>query len=121
MSRSAHARRLTWPHWLALVAPPTVWGARLLAGWAIAEIACAGDWGDTTGYRLLQTLVTVGALAVTVFTGVVAWNAARREASLNAETEQTAPFLAISGVLASLLFGLLILVEGSAVYLVGCG
>lgn len=120
MSRPTPARRLTWSHWAALLAPPALWGARLLAGWAIAEIACAGNWADTTGYRILQTLVTLAALAITAFTGVAAWKVVRSEASMGADTEHTAPFLAISGVLASLLFGLLILVEGSSVYLVGC-
>jgi hypothetical protein len=98
-----------------------VWGGRLLAGWAVAEVACARGWAESAGYWLLQTVVTALALAVVAVTGVAAWRVLRNDGSVDLDTERPAPFLAVSGVLASALFALLIMVEGTSVYLVGCG
>lgn len=121
MPDSTSLRRLSWQHWAALLAAPTLWGGRLLAGWAIAEVACAHGWADGALFWTVQTLVTAAALAIVVAAGLVAWKAARADAEMDVETERPASFLAVSGVLASLLFGLLIVIEGSSVYLVGCG
>jgi hypothetical protein len=121
MPESTSVRRVSWHHWAALLVAPTLWGARLLAGWAIAEVACARGWADGARFWTVQTLVTATALAVVAAAGVVAWRAARADTGMDVESERPASFLAVSGVLASLLFGFLILVEGSSVYLVGCG
>lgn len=113
--------RISWPHWAALVAAPAAWGGRLLAGWAIAEVACARGSAESAGYWILQTAITAMAVAVVAVTGVAAWRVVRNDGSMDLETERSAPFLAISGILAAALFALLIIVEGTSVYLVGCG
>lgn len=107
--------------WVALAVPPLVWGARLLAGWAIAEVACDAGWEATTGFVVLQTVVTAVALGLVITSGIVAYRAApgglRR---LGFDPDSSRPFLVLSGILSVVVFGLLVLVEGSAVYMVSC-
>lgn len=112
----------TWKWWLALFGPPIAWGARLLAGWTIAEVACDRGWADEPSYYVVQSLVL--AVGVTVVAGSVwaALSALRDEReALEFDTAGNYAFLSVVALLSAAIFGLLIVVEGSAVYIVGCG
>lgn len=110
-----------WRHWLSLLLSPVVWGARLLASWTVAETACHGDGATSSFYLVTQTLITIVALALAVFAGAMAWSAARAREGDDFDPEPISRFLAYSGVLAAVVFSLLIVAEGSTIYLVGCG
>lgn len=110
-----------WRSWLSLLVAPVVWGARLLASWTVAEMACSGDSATSSLYWLSQSLITVAALALVLFAGVMAWSGARNREGDDFDPEPARRFLAYSGVLAAVIFSLLILAEGSTIYLVGCG
>jgi hypothetical protein len=112
---------IDWRSWLSLLVAPIVWGARLLASWTVAEMACSGNGSTSSLYLLGQSLITVAALALVVFAGVMAWSAARAREGDDFDPEPAPRFLAYSGVLAAVIFSLLIVAEGSTIYLVGCG
>lgn len=110
-----------WRLWTALTLPPLLWGARLLAGWTIGEVACDRGWQTTSGYVIVQTLVTAVAFASIVVSAISSYRALRADrADSTFDPEGSVSFLAVSGLLSCVVFGLLVLVEGSAVYLVSC-
>ena len=113
--------RETWRLWSALLIPPTLWGSRLLAGWTIAEFACAGRWEDTATYTVIQTAVILTAFFLSAATGWAAWSTLRNREDGRFDPGRTEPFLAVTGILSAAIFSLLIVVEGTSVYLVGCG
>ena len=113
--------RETWRLWSALVIPPTLWGTRLLAGWTIAEFACAGGWEDTATYTVIQTAVILTAFLLSAATGWAAWSTLRAGEGGRFDPGRAEPFLAVTGILSAVIFSLLIVAEGLSVYLVGCG
>lgn len=111
----------TWKWWAALIVPPLVWGARLLAGWTVAEFACVGAWAGETRYVVIQTLIGLACLALVIGSGLAAVSALRsRSENLKFDSPDAYVFLGVSGVLSAVIFGLLIIVETSAVYMVSC-
>lgn len=114
--------RETWQTWAGLFVPPLVWGARLLATWTVAEVACARGWALTPGYYLLQTAITLAALSLGLGSGWAAWNAFRRSPREDGfDPSGAEAFLALTGVVSAVVFSMLMALEGSGVYLVGCG
>lgn len=110
-----------WRDWLALLIAPVVWGARLLASWTIAEMACQGGGATSPTYYLGQSLVSVVALALVIFAGTMAWSGARAREGDDFDPEPARRFLAYSAVLTAVIFSMLIVAEGSTIFLVGCG
>jgi len=111
--------RIRW--WVALTVPPAVWGARLLAGWTIAEIACDQAQAGAGRYLALQAGITAVAIAAIVMSALVAWGALRSDGTrASFDSEKATTFLGISGLLSALVFGLLVVVESSALLIVGC-
>lgn len=111
----------TWRWWAALIVTPAIWGARLLAGWAVAEVACKGTWAGEPRYIVIQTLIGIASLALVIGAGLAAVSAMRHNSeSLEFDSPNAYVFLGISGVLSTVIFGLLIVVETSAVYMVSC-
>lgn len=113
--------RDTWRLWLALVAAPALWGARLLAGWTVAEVACARGWAGTPTYLITQTAIALVALALTAVSGWAAWTAIGSHEEVGFDPGDSERFLAVTGIITAALFGLLIALESTSVYLVACG
>lgn len=113
--------RETWRTWFGLVIPPLMWGARLLATWTVAQVACNRGWATTRSYYVLQTTITASALLLTLASGVLAWSVLRNGSHDFFDPPGARPFLALTGVVSAIVFALLILLEGSGVYLIGCG
>ncbi|MFP3914573.1 MAG: hypothetical protein ACLFWM_06835 [Actinomycetota bacterium] len=112
----------TWRIWWALIAPPLLWGARLLATWTVAEVACARGWASTTRYFAIQTAITAVAVGLAVFGGWAAWTALEGSPGRrHFDPSDPEGFLALTGVVSTLVFSLLMILEGSGVYLIGCG
>lgn len=113
----------TWKWWFALFAPPLAWGARLLAGWTIAEIACDGGWAGDPTYYVIQSAVTATGVAFVAGAMLAGVSALRAEGGgeLEFDTSSVYAFLAVVALISGAIFGLLIIVEGSAVYMVSCG
>ena len=113
--------RETWKWWSALIVAPVLWGARLLAGWAIAEIACAQGWAPSTGYYAIETAILALAIVPIALTGLAAGSALRGSAGgVEVDPVEVYPFLAITSVLSAVIFGSLVIVEALTVYVVTC-
>lgn len=112
--------RETWRTWSGLLVPPLMWGARLLATWTVSQVACSRGWALTPGYYLLQTSITGLALLLTLGSGWAAWSVLREGSDDYFDPPAAGPFLALTGVVSAVVFGLLIILEGSGVYLIGC-
>lgn len=112
----------TWRWWFALFVPPLAWGARLLGGWAIAEVACDGGWAGDPAYYIVQSVILALGVALVVWAMFAVVAALRDErGQLEFDTSGSYAFLAVVALLSGAIFGLLVVVEGSAVYMVGCG
>lgn len=114
--------RDTWRTWAGLLVPPTMWGARLLATWTVAEVACSRGWALTPGYYALQTAITLVALLLSVGSGWAAWTVLhKRSGGDRFDPPDATAFLGLTGVVSAVVFSLLMALEGSGVYLIGCG
>lgn len=112
--------RETWRTWSGLLVPPLMWGARLLATWTVAQVACNRGWALTADYYTLQTAITLSALILTLGSGWAAWSVLRGTSDDYFDPPESRPFLALTGVVSAVVFSLLIVLEGSGVYLIGC-
>lgn len=86
----------------AMLGPPVIWAARFMASYILVPVACRN------GSTLLLHLVTGAALAATAGAGLVAWRRWRQvgggtQLDLDGVAARTR-FLAVTGMLSSILF-----------------
>jgi hypothetical protein len=97
--------------WFGLAAPPFAWAAQLLLGYSMQEAGCdrpdANLWGAGLEPLTAVVLVICGAIAVA---GGVAAVAALRMSGAN-DPRGRVGFVAVSGIVASVVFGLAILLS----------
>lgn len=98
-------------HWLLLAAltPPVIWAARLVIAYPLVPVACQA--GTVAGLLALSGV----ALSLSLGAGVISWFLWRREPpapeGLEGTAGQRARFIALSGMIASGIFSLLIFSE----------
>ena len=105
-----------FPLWFGLLGPPVIWAVRIGASYILVPYAC---WWDMV---LLLHGVTAAALLATAFAGWVAWTRWRRvgkgmQLELGGPTTRTR-FMALSGVISSAFFFLVMVAEGLANFFV---
>lgn len=91
--------------WAALLSGPVTWAAAFNLDYALVRVACAKDT------MLPLHLVTLGALAVVLAGGAVAWTRWRRLDRGEGGAADRARFMAIVALLSSLLFGGLLVAQ----------
>ena len=95
--------------WFGVAAPPLAWAVQLLLGYSMQEAGCGRPdsslWGIGLERLTAFLLVVCGAIAVA---GGVAAVASRRAAASN-DPRGRVDFVAVSGIVASVVFGLAIL------------
>lgn len=105
-----------WPLWFGMLAGPIAWSVRLLVSYPLVPVACA------RGGDLLLHLVTLATALVALAAGLVSWRRWRRAGETGqagaGERRRRDRFMALFGVFSSGFFFLVILVEGSMVFLV---
>lgn len=134
LAHPAPARHLVGPAalWFGLFGAPAVWSVQLMLGYALAAHACYPEMTPRLvpvipGLWALELVISLVALAIGAGAAVVAirsWRAARprreaAEARLLEVAEGRVRFMALAGVLVSMLFLLGILANGLPLFLVG--
>lgn len=111
MTRATRARDVSQVGlWVVLLGPPVIWAVRFGVAYVLAPHACRAD-----ALVLLHAL-TVVALAAVAAVGVLAWRYLRLAGQAEAvppEVTQRTRFIALVGLLGSLLFTVVIVAEGS--------
>lgn len=101
---------------LGMLAPPVIWAARIGASYVLVPYVCARD------ATLLLQMLTLGALLGIAWAGVVAWRSWKATSNLDqvefGGTEARARFMALAGMLSSVLFFAVVVAEGLAVFMV---
>lgn len=116
VSRNAERPVGLFPLWFGLLGGPAGWTAHLLLSYPLVPLACA------TGLRLILHAVTLVTVGIIVAAAVVAWRSWQRLGAPNgggdgAElADRWQGFMALSGVLLSLLFLFVTLAEGLPVF-----
>jgi hypothetical protein len=99
--------------WLGLFVPPAAWAVQLMGSWALGEVvACAPanrTMGTLFGVHLnaVAAVMNAALLAISVLAGIgslAEWRA--RRAEHDPTPEQRATWLALAGVISSILFSL---------------
>ena len=114
--------------WLSVLTGPLAWTVRLLGSYAIIALAC--DLGmvgprvlGITGVEWLVLLLTGVTALASLMAGIVGWGFWRRSGAGwdvgNNGMGVWYGFLGLSGFLLGLLFCMVILMEGSAVFFLG--
>lgn len=102
--------------WFGVLGAPTAWAIALVVGYSLEEwFACSPattDEGTILGFgvRPLATAVSTAMFLVAVGAGIVAWRCLARIRSEDDPTIQRARWMAIAGVMNSILYALAIVV-----------
>lgn len=109
--------------WFGVLAPPLAWGGHLLLNYYLVALNCAVAYANTS---LWLQVVTVVAALVTIAAGVTAWRAWRRTGVDERQGWEgtvlgRSGFMALVGVLSSILFlALILLGDLPTFFLSGC-
>lgn len=94
--------------WAGLLLPPIAWALNLSVNYGLATLACDGAWA--VGLHL-STLVSI---ALAAAGGLIAWSLWKRLAAISSQDGTRAArsrFMALSGLLLSVFFGLAIVAQ----------
>jgi hypothetical protein len=95
--------------WFGAAAPPVAWAAQLLVGYSMQEAGCGRPDSNLWGAGLATlTAIVLAVCGVTAVAGGIASVAALRETGSN-DPRGRVRFVAVSGIVASAVFGLAIL------------
>lgn len=113
------AREATRGLWLGLLAGPTIYAVYFIVGYLLAEAICQSDLLRIEASSLpeLLTGVTVLALLLALTATFLNYRNWRRKQERQEAEEGAVAFMAFGGLLLGLLFTLLIVVTGLAVFL----
>jgi hypothetical protein len=99
--------------WLGVFVPPGAWAAQLVASWALGEVIACAPANRTIGtlfgvhVNAVAAAMNAALLAISVLAGIgsfAEWRA--RRAEHDPTPEQRATWLALAGVISSILFSL---------------
>jgi hypothetical protein len=110
--------------WFALLAPPAAWSGQELLGWFFGERTCGSM--TPAAVRLTVLGITVAALAVSIAGAARGWRSWRHSSAatdpLATDAEDRVEFMALGGLLVSVVFTIGIAWSGlSSAFLGDCG
>lgn len=91
--------------WTCILAPPTAWMLNLETNFALAPLAC------TTGSKFMLQAVSAVALIIAITSAVTSWMQWEKLPVEHNPTQQRARTLALSGILLSAMFALVIIAQ----------
>lgn len=114
--REFKSARVLLAQWAGLLAGPLAWLLQLQTGYTLIPWACAHD-----AHAISLHVVTIAALLLTAAGGFVAWRgwqrAGREQPGGEGRAAARSRFMSILGLLTSAMFFLVILVQGSASFI----
>ena len=101
--------------WFGLLASPIAWALHLTLSYPLVPVVCAAGW------ELLLHAITAATALVALAAGWVSWRSLQQiredPEAVPVQARSRGRFMAVSGLLLSALFLLVILVEGLPVFL----